>query len=531
MTKLILTLLKIKNKNMKQLFFLLFLPSILFSQTKKETWYDLNQTKLHEIFYVSTDPPYLKSGNYKEYSKNGKLKKDYNYLNGELNGICKNFYDDGITIKSQETWKAGKKNGTAFRNSEDGKKEFEGAFINDLPNGAIKSYYKNGNINELTTYLNGVLNGKKEIYDENGKILLQEFYINGVLDGKKVKYYDNGQLSNEEFYSNGLENGTFNAFYLNGNPMLKSTKKNGKWIGDVIYYHENGKKKFELYMNDGIKEGPAKKYYEDGTLEMEANYLNGIIVGPSKSYYPNGKLFSEDNYALNEFDGLRNTYYQSGSKHGITNWKNGKKEGKREVHSQSGVISSSVIYSNDLISETNPVYLNKILDKTLKSNGNGIESLSIDLFKSGSVPEYDLNLIILREYFPWDEDTIRLQFEMNSDAFCVLHKNGYIKFQNNDGNELKLIFKNNPIIYNKNGRYNQVELPMSKFTEFFSKGIKAIGIECFDNSNQALNEKAINDSTNPKMVSSGKKSQAEIELLISKEANTLLLEYLKKITQ
>jgi antitoxin component YwqK of YwqJK toxin-antitoxin module len=57
-----------------------------------KTYYDKNQTQLHEEFYHND---YIKEGLYKSYYKNGNIENESNYINGELNGISTYYKESG----------------------------------------------------------------------------------------------------------------------------------------------------------------------------------------------------------------------------------------------------------------------------------------------------------------------------------------------------------------------------------------------------------------------------------------------------
>ena len=57
-----------------------------------KTYYDKNQTQLHEEFYHND---YIKEGLYTSYYKNGNIENESNYINGKLNGLSTYYYESG----------------------------------------------------------------------------------------------------------------------------------------------------------------------------------------------------------------------------------------------------------------------------------------------------------------------------------------------------------------------------------------------------------------------------------------------------
>tara|TARA_B100001250_G_C19668878_1_gene730547 strand:+ start:338 stop:802 length:465 start_codon:yes stop_codon:yes gene_type:complete len=89
--------------------------------------------------------------------------------------------------------------GLAIELYDNGKIKYEYQYENGLLNGSCISYYENGNKKQVGEYLNNKLNGNYIDYHENGNIALQGRYMNskknGVwnlydLDGKKLVAYN-----------------------------------------------------------------------------------------------------------------------------------------------------------------------------------------------------------------------------------------------------------------------------------------------------------------------------------------------------
>lgn len=56
------------------------------------TYYDKNQTQLHEEYYHND---YIKEGLYKSYYENGNIKDESTYVNGEINGLSTLYKESG----------------------------------------------------------------------------------------------------------------------------------------------------------------------------------------------------------------------------------------------------------------------------------------------------------------------------------------------------------------------------------------------------------------------------------------------------
>ena len=201
----------------------------------------------------------------------GLLKFEYEVLNGEINGI-------------------GKEYGTLFKYS----KIFEGEYLNGKKNGKGKEYYYNGQLEFEGEFLNGLKNGKGKYYDKYGNICFEGEYINGhQIKGRE--YHRNKLVFEGEFLYNKKYNGK--VYDENGNMEYEIINGNGKVKN---YYYENDILIFEGEYLNGEKHGKAKEYYTNGILEFEGEYLNGKKNGYGKGYDYKGKLEYEGEYLNDE---------------------------------------------------------------------------------------------------------------------------------------------------------------------------------------------------------------------------------------
>jgi antitoxin component YwqK of YwqJK toxin-antitoxin module len=102
-----------------------------------------------------------------------------------------------------------------------------GLFKNGKPNGLIKTWYKNGQLELERNYTDGELNGLLKVWYENGQLKSEVNYKDDKFDGLTKTWYENGQLEFERNYTDGELNG-----------LLKWWKENGQLISKVNY--DNG---------------------------------------------------------------------------------------------------------------------------------------------------------------------------------------------------------------------------------------------------------------------------------------------------
>ena len=119
------------------------------------------------------------TGKVKYYDDNGNLEFDGEYLNGEENGMTKEYYG--------------------------GRLYFEGYYIKGKRNGKGKKYNHDGHVIYDGEYLNDKKNGKGKIYNSKGKLLYEGGFLEGKKNGKGKEYNDEGQVIYEGEYSKGMK--------------------------------------------------------------------------------------------------------------------------------------------------------------------------------------------------------------------------------------------------------------------------------------------------------------------------------------
>ena len=258
----------------------------------------------------------------KELNNDDHIKFEGEYMDGQLNGKYKEYFDDGSLLFEGECLNGKKWNGKGYdlKNNivyeiNNGKgyikqygmlnfKEclfFEGDFVNGEKNGYYKDYIA-GKLSFECEYKNGKKNGKGKKYNyKTGGVIFEGEYL---YDWKiKGKGFIEGKLEYEgEYFFEKKWNGK--GYDKNGNIIY--ILKNG--TGKVKEYN-----KYEFLVYDGEylngkKHGKAKEY-DNGILIFEGEYLNGEKNGFVKEYDSlNGELEFEGEYLNGKKNGLGKEY-------------------------------------------------------------------------------------------------------------------------------------------------------------------------------------------------------------------------------
>ena len=325
-------------------------------KSKKILKYILNHLEYHnKLIFMNYNKVLqhkfeLTIDDYKKESKRIKI--------GGLNGLGKEYTPDGHELIFEGKYLNGKRNGKGIEYFKNGKKKYEGVFLNGniyegiqydenrkkiitFKNGKGIELYNNGLIKFEGEYLKGkkwtgkgytyygiklfeIKNGNGYIreYNSDGSLLFKGHYLNGERNGKG-KEYSHGKLLFEGNYLNGVRNGKGKEFSDNFRIKFEGEYLNGeRWNGKV--YDSNGKKDYEL------KDGEKK--------ENQFNFINSIdddifLINDVYTLFFKNFPHCFELYNKNSFDSDKIYFYPEGiSLHSIfiTDYKRGKeyKNGK-----------------------------------------------------------------------------------------------------------------------------------------------------------------------------------------------------------
>jgi antitoxin component YwqK of YwqJK toxin-antitoxin module len=266
-----------------------------------------------------------------------------------------------------------------------GKKKYEGYFINDLLNNEGIEYYDNGNIKCKGFFKNGLLNGYGVEYYENNNIKYEGYFKNGVLNGYAIEYYDFGNKKYEGYFKNGLLNGDGIEYYIHGDKKYEGNFENGLPHEYCIEYYD----KYIYHLNNIDTDSFIKH-----AIYLSKNKLNNIICYKGTfekgKYHGYGIIYNDiDEKIINN---KRNLNIELGDIDGFYNYigefKNGYKNGYGTLFLE------STIYKGNF-------------EKNMPNGIGTIYYINGNIYIEGGIYKYG--------YI--------------NDKINVYYKNGYIKYQ------------------------------------------------------------------------------------------------------
>ncbi|NLW32024.1 MAG: hypothetical protein GXY77_11275 [Fibrobacter sp.] len=150
---------------------------------------------------------------------------------------------------------------------------------------ACTTFFKNGKLSSIDSFLNSQMHGKQIEWYENGNIKSILNCQNGKTIDTIYTYYENRRIK-----SIIPQNGISVKLSKSGDTLSITNFQNGKRYGKAYSYYENRKRKYIHYYNDsGQKHGLCESWREDGTRKDSIVYHNGNII-ELRAYFLNGKV-------------------------------------------------------------------------------------------------------------------------------------------------------------------------------------------------------------------------------------------------
>ncbi len=215
-----------------------------------------------------------RTGSWKRYWPNGKLKSEINYVKGMPKGAYSMYYQDG---KPQE----------------------QGTWDLDRNTGSFKRWYGNGNpMQEFVFDAYGTRDGLQKYYHENGRLEVEVTLAKGREEGVLKRYYANGDLwETAEFHDGEAAKESFRTFKPKGPeaepPPAESAKPAPLRSTDempnttdfradgrnTLYDAQHRLSQQGLFRKGRLWEGKLYRYNSNGILFRIEVYANGRYVG------------------------------------------------------------------------------------------------------------------------------------------------------------------------------------------------------------------------------------------------------------
>jgi antitoxin component YwqK of YwqJK toxin-antitoxin module len=131
-----------------------------------------------------------KNMRYEKFDEDGIAMESIEYKEGKMNGVRK-IFDKGV-LYSTETRKNDLFDGPYISFYQNGQKQMEGTYTQDVLAGDVKVYYPSGALKEIVRFENNVETGPFKEFYENGKIKAEGNYIykDGAVEHGLLSLFD-----------------------------------------------------------------------------------------------------------------------------------------------------------------------------------------------------------------------------------------------------------------------------------------------------------------------------------------------------
>ncbi|MBI1191733.1 MAG: hypothetical protein GC205_00975 [Bacteroidetes bacterium] len=170
----------------------------------------------------------------------------------------------------------GKRHGSWTGLHFNGNPEWEGTYVNGVPNGPWTTWYPEGGVFETYTYRDSLRQGPYRALHPDGSLLETGAYDRGKKTGNWERFYADGTLQHIAEYRADHKEGLELSYYSNGRKESQT-----RWTGDSgegVAFHPNGEIRFTGQWKEGKQHGLWKHYNEQGRLEREEFYRLGELL-------------------------------------------------------------------------------------------------------------------------------------------------------------------------------------------------------------------------------------------------------------
>lgn len=163
------------------------------------------------------------------------------FLMGCKNNLIETKDENGQIIEKYTVNNEGEKEGLYEAFYKDGTLKESSNYINGQLDGERKIYFENGQVEIIENHVDNVVNGIYRVFYPTGQKNIESNYVNGVLEGLLKKYDSFGNLKEEVTFSNNEENGKFIEYYANGQKDWEGSYLNGdNEYGLLLKYDSTG---------------------------------------------------------------------------------------------------------------------------------------------------------------------------------------------------------------------------------------------------------------------------------------------------
>lgn len=139
----------------------------------------------------------------------------------------------------------------------------------------IKSWFENGKVKSVKTFLSGLRDGKTQFQYESGQAKSTAHYVHGHIDNYSNEWFENGQQKDLKYFDNFEKVGIWKTWHQNGQIASRASYNNQtNEIEDFQEWDENGN---SLTQKNNTIKTETYEYYDDCSEESECKDKEGKL--------------------------------------------------------------------------------------------------------------------------------------------------------------------------------------------------------------------------------------------------------------
>lgn len=157
----------------------------------------------------------------------GKTKTEIAYIDKEDSIYVKFQYYESGELKLKQEFVRGKLHGKEILYSESGIKVREFDYVEGEKNGIGTAWYESGRIAFQFKYKDDLYYDGTEYYEDGWPRVLVKFSAPGVREGNAIYFKEDGRIWMRGYFKNGKEDSTWTIYRSNGNPFIRIRYEKG----------------------------------------------------------------------------------------------------------------------------------------------------------------------------------------------------------------------------------------------------------------------------------------------------------------
>jgi len=212
-----------------------------------------------------------KTGQWKVEYPNGKTLYEADFVEGRPVGEMLRYYENGVR-RARMLFETGSLRSYVYLFYASGKPAAEGWYV-DQDKDSVWTYYSefDGSVRIREPYLDGKLDGAVRSYYPNGEVSEEVEWKQNVKEGKWMKYYKNRVPRLSAHFKNGLLQGSYEVYLSDNTIQIRGSYLDNKSHGTWRFYDETGN---EVYVLEYVNGTPADmEKYEKWVQDSLKKYV------------------------------------------------------------------------------------------------------------------------------------------------------------------------------------------------------------------------------------------------------------------